>query len=127
MEIEGFRQRPNEWWHFDYKDGAYYEVLNFSFDQIPPRNNYVLPKVVYRVEPEYTDAARKVNFNGTIKMECVITKEGRIEVLRIINPVGYGLEENAINAIHRWKLDPALKDGKPISMKVTVEVAFKRW
>lgn len=125
MEAEGFHQLANEWWHFDYKDWADYEVLNLPFDQIPPKN-YVLPKIMTRVEPEYTEAARKANFNGTVVIKGFVTKDGRVEILQFLTPVQYGLEENVRKAIGQWKLAPATKDGKPIALKITVEVTFRR-
>lgn len=34
MEAEGFTVHPNEWWHFDHKDWALYQIENIPFEAL---------------------------------------------------------------------------------------------
>jgi len=42
----------------------------------------------------------------------------------IVSPIGYGLDELAVEAVRTWKFEPARKDGQPVSVAINVEVAF---
>jgi len=42
----------------------------------------------------------------------------------VINPIGMGLDEKAVEAVRTWKFQPALKDGKPVAVEIAVEVDF---
>ncbi len=44
--------------------------------------------------------------------------------IKVEKGVGYGLDEKAIEAVSRWKFDPALKDGQPTEKQIMVEVSF---
>ncbi len=45
--------------------------------------------------------------------------------LSIINPIGMGLDERAIEAVRKYRFKPAMKDGKPVTVRLSVEVEFK--
>ena len=39
--------------------------------------------------------------------------------------LGMGLDEKAIEAVRKWKFEPAMKDGKPVAVQISVEVNFR--
>jgi TonB family protein len=45
--------------------------------------------------------------------------------VRVIRSLGYGLDERAIEAVRKWRFKPALKDGEPVQVGSTFEVAFR--
>lgn len=51
MEKEGFQQRPNEWWHYDYKDWRKYAIVNLPFDGIRETKVVTPPRMLKSVEP----------------------------------------------------------------------------
>jgi TonB family protein len=83
------------------------------------------PQLVYRVEPEYTEAARKAKYQGTVVLYAVIDEVGKVRDLKVARALGLGLDEKAINAVRQWKFRPGLKDGKPVSVSVQIEVTFR--
>lgn len=78
------------------------------------------------IKPEYPMEARKNGIEGVVTLEIVIADTG--EVLRAIpinKPLGFGLEQAAIAAFLKKKYQPAIYEGKPITVKVMVPVQFR--
>lgn len=85
------------------------------------------PVLLLNPIPHYTDAAIKAKIEGTVILEVIILPNGLIDSndIRIIEKLGYGLEEKAIETIiNRWKFKPGTKDGKPVSIIATIEIEF---
>jgi TonB family protein len=82
------------------------------------------PSVIYRVEPQYSEDARKARYQGTVTLEAIVHKDGTVEIVRVVRPVGYGLDENAQRALRQWKFKPAMKNGQPVDVVLNVEVNF---
>jgi TonB family protein len=88
------------------------------------------PKVIHKVEPEYTRAARIAAIQGTVLIEAVIDNAGVPTKLRIVSPLGFGLDERALQAVSQWRFEPAKKDGAAVEAVTTVPVDFRlfhRW
>lgn len=83
------------------------------------------PKVKSRVQPEYTDIAKNHRLSGTVLLEAVVTKSGGVRITRVIRPLGYGLEENAAEALSQWVFEPGTRNGEPVDVVLYVEVNFK--
>ncbi|MBI2687726.1 MAG: M56 family metallopeptidase [Acidobacteria bacterium] len=83
------------------------------------------PRVVHKVEPEYTQAARDAGITGSVLLSMEINTEGRaqkVEVLRSLDP---GLDQNAVIAVSQWRFSPATKDDTPVIVAAKVEVNFR--
>lgn len=85
----------------------------------------VAPVLLHKVEPDYSEEARKAKFQGTVLLSVEIDESGRVRGVRVTRPVGLGLEEKAIAAVRQWRFKPALKDGKPVATPASVEVNFR--
>ena len=82
------------------------------------------PTVVYRVDPEYSEAARKARYEGTVVLQAVVRKDGRVDVLHLVRSLGYGLDQNAMDALKQWRFRPAMKGSTPVDATVNIEVRF---
>jgi len=82
------------------------------------------PTVLYRVEPEYSEEARKARYQGTVVLEALIRKDGSVDVVQLVRRLGFGLDENAIRALKEWRFRPAMKNGIPVDFTLNVEVRF---
>jgi len=82
------------------------------------------PTVIYRVEPQYSEDARKARYQGNVTLEAIVHKDGSVEIVRVVRPAGYGLDENAQKALKQWKFRPAMKNGQPVDVVLNVEVNF---
>jgi len=83
------------------------------------------PVPLYKVEPEYSEEARKAKFQGTVVLEIVIDERGNPTNFRILNPLGLGLDEKAIEAVKQWRFRPATKNGKPVAVVARIDVTFR--
>ncbi len=83
------------------------------------------PRVIYAPDPEFSEEARKAKYQGTVVLWIVVGPDGRIHDVRLQRSLGMGLDEKAIEAIQRWKFEPARRDGKPVAVQVNVEVNFR--
>ncbi len=58
-------------------------------------------------------------------MTFVVDERGVPTQIRVLRPIGYGLDERAIESIKSWRFEPGLKDGKPLNVAANIEVNFR--
>lgn len=83
------------------------------------------PQPIFKVEPEYSEEARKAKYQGTVLLAIVVDEEGRTRNIRVIRSLGMGLDEKAIEAVSKWRFRPGYKDGRPVPVHANVEVNFR--
>lgn len=83
------------------------------------------PVPIFKPEPEYSEEARKAKFQGAVLLAIVILPDGSTSNIRVIRPLGLGLDEKAIEAVTKWRFRPSVKDGKPVAVSANVEVNFR--
>src|SRR4051812_30382535 len=83
------------------------------------------PKAIYKVAPVYTDAARQAHIQGISAYEILIGTDGRVINATLTPPLGFGLDESALDALKQWQFRPATRDGLPIEIRISVEVRFR--
>jgi periplasmic protein TonB len=83
------------------------------------------PRPIYQPDPEYSEEARKAKYTGTCVLWLVVGADGRPREVKVTRSVGLGLDEKAIEAVKTWKFEPAMKDGKPVAVQISVEVEFR--
>lgn len=82
------------------------------------------PRVIYQVDPEFSEEARKAKYQGTCTLMLVVDANGRPTDIRVANSLGMGLDEKAIEAAKKWRFEPAMKDGHPVAVQIALEVDF---
>ena len=85
----------------------------------------VAPVLLRKVEPDYSEEARKVKFQGSVMLTIEIDEQGRVRAVRVTRPVGLGLDEKAIEAVKQWRFKPALRHGQPVATPAAIEVNFR--
>jgi TonB family protein len=83
------------------------------------------PIPTYHRNPEYSDEARQARLQGSVTLSVVIDASGRVSNIRVLKPVGFGLDEKAVEAVSTWRFKPARRKGEPVSVRVPVEVSFR--
>jgi TonB family protein len=83
------------------------------------------PKVLSKVEPEYTEEARDAKLAGTVVLYVEIWPDGRAHNVRVVRSLGMGLDKKAIEAVEKWTFEPAQKDSRLVTVGATIEVNFR--
>ena len=83
------------------------------------------PRVISKAEPEYSEEARKARFQGSVVYTLVVEADGQPSGIRVIRPLGMGLDEKGIEAVSKWRFAPGMKDGVPVPVIATIEVNFR--
>ena len=95
--------------------GEVFKVGNGVTDPIP----------TFMPNPEYSDEARKAKFEGTVVLTAEVNARGIVQNIKVFKSLGLGLDEKAIEAVSQWRFRPGLKNGKPVTVAVTIEVNFR--
>ena len=90
----------------------------------PGRGGVTVPQVLYNPEPDFSDEARKAKQQGVVQLLLVVGKDGRTHDIHVAQSLGMGLDENAIEAVGRWRFKPATLNGQPVATRILVEVEF---
>ncbi|MCC6861829.1 MAG: energy transducer TonB [Bryobacterales bacterium] len=83
------------------------------------------PTLLYKVEPEYSEEARKAKYQGTVVLYVEVDTSGKAQNLKVVRSLGLGLDEKAIEAVQKWRFRPGQKNGKPVIVAATIEVNFR--
>lgn len=92
---------------------------------IPLSGASTAPVLIHKIEPEFSEEARKAKFEGTVLLRVVIDESGRVAEVRVLRGLGMGLDERAVAAVAQWRFRPALRHGRPIAVSAEVEVNFR--
>jgi TonB family protein len=85
---------------------------------------YQRATLLNRVEPLYSEEARREGVQGTVEMAVLISEKGDVSSVLVFSRLGYGLDEEAVKAARRLKFTPASKDGKPVPYWSRVFIEF---
>lgn len=83
------------------------------------------PRPIYDPDPDYSDAARKAKYQGSVLLWLIVGPEGLPHNIRLQRSLGMGLDEKAIAAVSTWRFQPATLNGKPVAVEVNVQVSFR--
>jgi TonB family protein len=86
-----------------------------------------LPTVLREVKPSYTSAAIRNRIEGTLLLAAVVLSDGTVGEVTILQPLDTlnGLDAQAVIAVKQWLFTPGMKDGVPVAVRVTIEMAFR--
>jgi protein TonB len=82
------------------------------------------PRVIYQTDPEFSEEARKAKYQGNCVLGLIVDASGRPTKIRVLNALGMGLDEMAIESVKNWKFEPGKKDGRDVAVEIAVEVDF---
>jgi TonB family protein len=82
------------------------------------------PRMLSKPAPYYTDDARKNQVTGTVVLRVVFSSTGSVSNISVVRGLPNGLSEQAIAAARKIKFEPAMKDGRPVSVSMLLEYNF---
>ena len=100
-------------------------------DILPPPDKFIKvekqPEVVVAVQPEYPRLAREANIEGLVWVKILVDKDGNPRDAIVIKESGAkaGFEAAALKAAKQFKFKPAIQNGRPIAVWVSIPFEFK--
>jgi TonB family protein len=83
------------------------------------------PHALYTPDPDYPIEARKAKVQGVVTLKLTVSPDGTTKDIQMVKHLRSDLDANAVDAVRRWKFEPATKDGKPVAVSVNIDVAFR--
>lgn len=83
------------------------------------------PRLIERADPEYTEDARIVGLQGTVELQMEVWPDGRAHNFRLRRGLGLGLDEQAIEAVRKWRFLPGVRNGEAVVVEALVTVHFR--
>jgi TonB family protein len=98
---------------------------NFGGDTYRIGGGVLSPVPIFKPDPEYSEEARKAKFQGSVRLQIIVDASGNPRDIRVIRPLGLGLDEKAIEAVMKWRFRAGTKDGKAVAVVAMVDVNFR--
>lgn len=91
---------------------------------ISVRGEVVPPVRIAGPDPRYTEIARRVRVEGLVIVEAIVSERGSVENVKLVQGLGFGLDEAAMQAIRTWRFEPATLHGEPVAVYYSLTVNF---
>ena len=89
------------------------------------RDPHLIPAaLVYKIEPEFSEEARKAKFQGTVVLSIEIDASGHAKNIHVVSSPGLGLDQKAVDAVVQWRFRPAQSNGRAVASNANIEVNF---
>jgi TonB family protein len=88
-------------------------------------NGVTAPAVLHKTEPSYSPEARAMKAQGTVVLTVVIGTDGKASDVQLRQSVGYGLDEQALDAVTQWTFRPGTRDGMAVPVQASIQVNFR--
>lgn len=82
-------------------------------------------EITFKPRPAYTEEGRRLKVEGEVLIEVVFTATGQVRIQRVVQGLGHGLDESAIQAAQKIQFKPALKDGQPSDFQAVLHIVFQ--
>jgi len=83
------------------------------------------PRLLSKVEPAYSEEARMAKIAGVAKLKVVIDVDGLAKDMQVVQSLGYGLDEKAVQAVTKWTFKPGAIGEVPVPVEAMIEINFK--
>jgi TonB family protein len=91
-----------------------------------PGPGITAPKLTKSARPNYPPEAMRAKVEGTVKMEMIVQADGTVGDVRVVRSLDrkFGLDDAAVKAVKEMRFAPAMKDGIPVPVLLSTEIAF---
>ncbi len=91
------------------------------------RAHGTMPKLLHSVDPDFTEEARHKKISGDVQVYLIVDEQGLPTRLKVVRGLGFGLDEEALKAVAKYRFEPGTYQGKPVSVPLYIEVNFQRF
>jgi len=82
------------------------------------------PAKLFAPDPVYPKAALAARISGSVELECLIDREGRVADVKVLRPGPLGMTEAAVEAVRQWRFAPSTLGGTPVEVVYVLTVRF---
>ncbi len=101
-----------------------YVAAGTALDGVKPLSVVVPPRVAQRVEPEYPPMARSSRAAGDVVLSVEVDASGNVGRVNVVKELPLGMTRAAVQAVQRWRFEPAMLNGKPMAREIEISVHF---
>ena len=83
------------------------------------------PRVTHQVNPVYRPDDEGFRISGTVIVGLVVTSKGEPKDVHVVKSLDKSVDQSAVEAVQQWQFEAARKDGKPVAVRITVEIRFR--
>jgi protein TonB len=83
------------------------------------------PRVLFQASPIYPSEARSKKLEGVVTVIFVVDPGGKVENPRVEKSTDNAFDRPAIDAVKRWKFEPAVKGGQRVPCRMRVPIRFQ--
>lgn len=91
----------------------------------PSKPNFTPPEVLSEPAPQYTAEAKQARIQGEVTLQVRFLATGQVQVLRVVNGLGHGLDEQAKRVAEQIRFKPAMRDGQAVDHTTLIHVTFQ--
>lgn len=97
---------------------------NSGAEVFEPGSGVKAPKLIHYVEPEFSPNSKEAFVEGVVKVSTVVSSDGTVSACQVLRGLNAEEDRTALKAVKLWRFQPGTKDGKPVNVRVTVEIEF---
>jgi TonB family protein len=83
------------------------------------------PVPVRKVDPKYPPSLVNARVEGEVVLYAIIRRDGSVDSIQLLKGVDPTLDQNAMEALARWKFHPAMRSGAPVELETVVHIPFR--
>jgi protein TonB len=97
-----------------------------TFDPVDEDSVEEFPIALVKPEPDYPEMAKRMGIGGKVSLRLGIDRKGNVKSVRVIEKIGYGMDEAAAKCVWGYKFKPARRpDGQPVDIIITYNFTFR--
>ena len=101
-------------------------VMHFSeLTDAGAKGDLMAPVATRAVDPGYPLELMRQNVHGTVTLSAVISSDGHVGEVKVLNGIDDRLDAYARAALQRWEFLPALRNGNPVALQAVVIIPFR--
>lgn len=82
------------------------------------------PSILAKIEPRFTEPARRAGIQGAVILDLIIDTAGRVESVTVLRGLPLGLTKSAVEAVEQWRFEPSVFNDRPVSVRYILTVHF---
>ena len=91
---------------------------------LPRGGDVSAPQLIFAPNPEFSEEAKREKYQGVCVISTIVDAEGNPQRVQVVQQLGKGLDQKAVEAVQQYKFEPAMRNGEPVAVEVNIEVNF---